>query len=150
MLLGALGALGVIVSMFFPWRSGSVAASDVPVAFLWDHTTTVRDPSLLVLLIPLAVVLVIGAGVPSGSPARVVGGLGTLIVVGLYAYQLHRVLDALPGANLGDALDTGFYFAAIGGLIAFVSGFMASVRVKRTGDRAIVREVPAGSSSVVE
>jgi hypothetical protein len=123
MILGALGAAGVIISMFFPWRTGSIYSSDIPIAFLWDDTTASHHPSLLILLIPLAIVLVVGTVVPIGSGVRLFGAVGTLIVVGLFAYQLHRVLDAFPGAKLGDALDTGFYFAAIGGVIALVSGW---------------------------
>ena len=60
MIVGALGTIGVIVAMFLPWRTGSVYPSDVPVAFLWDHTTTSQNPSLLILLIPLAILLAVG------------------------------------------------------------------------------------------
>jgi hypothetical protein len=141
MILGALGAAGVITSMFLPWRTGSVYPSDIPVAFLWDHTTTAHDPSLLILLIPLAIVLVVGTVVPMGAGVRLFGAIGTLVVVGLFAYQLHRALDAFPGAKLGDVLDTGFYFAAVGGVVAFVSGFLPSGwAVRRTVDREAVVE----------
>jgi len=137
MILGALGAAGVIISMFLAWRTGSVYPSDIPVAFLWDHTTTAHDPSLLILLIPLAIVLVVGTVVPMGAGVRLFGAICTLVVVGLFAYQLHRALDA----KLGDVLDTGFYFAAIGGVIAFVSGFLPSGwAARRTVDREAVVE----------
>ena len=36
------------------------------------------------------------------------------------------MLDAFPGANLSDELGTGFYVAAIVGVVALVSGFMPS------------------------
>jgi hypothetical protein len=62
--------------------------------------------------------------------ARIVGGLLTLVVVGLFAYQLNRLVDDL-GGSLSDALDTGFYLAAIGGLVAFVSGFLPSGWMRR-------------------
>ena len=52
-------------------------------------------------------------------------GLGVLVVAGLFAYQLNRLTDDF-GSSVSDALDTGFYFAAIGGLIGFVSGFLPS------------------------
>ena len=35
MILGVLGAAGVIGSMFLPWRESGVYPSDIPVAFLW-------------------------------------------------------------------------------------------------------------------
>jgi hypothetical protein len=62
---------------------------------------------------------------PRGAGARIFGGLGALVVAGLFAYQLSRLTDDL-GGSMSDALDTGFYFAAIGGLIGFVSGFLPS------------------------
>jgi len=130
MILGAIGALGVILSLFFSWRTGSGEPSDIPIAFLWDHTTTSQNPSLLIALIPLAIILVVGAVVPGGPGARIFGGLLTLVVVGLFAYQLNRLVDDL-GGSLSDALDTGFYLAAIGGLVAFVSGFLPSGWMRR-------------------
>lgn len=137
MILGVLGAAGVIVSLFLPWRESGVYPSDIPVAFLWDRGAT-SSLSLLILLIPLAVVLAIGAFVPMGAGVRLFGALGTLVVTGVFAYQLHRTVDAL-GGDLGDVLDTGFYLAAIGGLIAFVSGLMPSGWRTR---REVVRSVP--------
>lgn len=124
MIIGALGALGVAVSLFLPWRDGGIHPSGVPVAFLWDRATGSSDPSLLIFLIPLAVVLVIGVVVPIGEAVRLFGAVGVLIVTGVFAYQLDRALAAFPGAGLGDVLDTGFYVAAIGGILAFVSALL--------------------------
>ena len=139
MILGVLGAAGVIGSMFLPWRESGVYPSDIPVAFLWDRGAT-SSLSLLILLIPLAVVLVIGALVPMGAGVRLFGALGTLIVTGVFAYQLHRAVDAL-GGDLGDVLDTGFYLAAIGGLVAFVSGLLPSGwRTRREVTRSVSRD----------
>ena len=125
MVLGALGSLGVILSIFLSWRTGAGHPSDIPIAFLWDHTTTAQNPSLLIALIPLAIILVVGTAMPGGAGARIFGGLGVLVVAGLFAYQLSRLTDDF-GGSVSDALDTGFYFAAIGGLIGFVSGFLPS------------------------
>ena len=125
MVLGALGSAGVIISMFLAWRTGDAHPSDIPVAFLWDHTTTAQNPSLLIALIPLAIILVVGTVMPRGSGARIFGGLVALLVAGLFVYQLSRVTDDI-GGSVSDALDTGFYFAAIGGLIGLLSGFLPS------------------------
>jgi hypothetical protein len=70
-----------------------------------------------------------------GKGARIFGGLGVLVVAGLFAYQLSRLTDDL-GGSMSDALDTGFYFAAIGGLIGFVSGFLPSGWAARPHSRA--------------
>ena len=126
MVLGALGAIGVVVSMFLSWRTGDVQPSDIPLAFLFDDTTTSQSPSLLIALIPLAVILGAGAFLPRATGARILGAIGTLLVAGLFAYQLSEVLDAFPGVNLSDELGTGFYVAAIAGVVALVSGFMPS------------------------
>jgi hypothetical protein len=64
MVLGVLGTMGVVVSMFVSWRDGGVHPSDVPVAFLFDSATTATSPSLLIALIPLAV----GSLVPRAVP----------------------------------------------------------------------------------
>jgi hypothetical protein len=134
MILGALGTAGVIASLFLPWRESSVYPSDVPVEYLWDRGAT-GSPSLLILLIPLAAVLGIGVFVPMGSMLRLIGAIGVLAVAGVFAYQLRRTTDAL-GGDVGDALDTGFYFAVTGGIVAFVSGFFPS---GRRGRRDVVR-----------
>jgi hypothetical protein len=122
MILGAIGAAGVIVSMFLPWRDSGIYPSDIPLEFLWNRDAA-GDPSMLILLIPLAVVLVVGAFVRMGAGLRLFGAVCTLLVAGVFAYQLHRVVDAF-GGNFGDALDTGFYVAALGGIVAFVSGLL--------------------------
>jgi hypothetical protein len=130
MLLGALGTLGVVISMFLEWRTDSVHPSDIPFAFLWNHTTTSQNPSLLIALIPLAIIMAVGAFVPRGGGARIFGGLGVLVVAGLFVYQLSRVTDDV-GGSVSDALETGFYFAAIGGLVGLVSGFLPSGWARR-------------------
>jgi len=129
MILGLVGAIGIVVSMFLSWRVGSVHPSEIPAAFLWDRGAT-SDPSFLIYLIPLAALLAIGSLVPGGAALRLLAGIGTLVVVGLFAYQLHRVTDAF-GADFGDALDPGFYVAGVGGLIGFVSGFLPTTYASR-------------------
>ena len=131
MVLGTLGTIGVVVSMFLSWRNGGVHPSDIPFAFLFDSTTTANNPSLLIALIPLAVILAVGSLMPRAAGARVVGGLGVLAVVVLFAVQLHYVVDRFPSGSVWDQLDTGFYVAAIAGLVGLVSGFMPSGWVRR-------------------
>jgi hypothetical protein len=103
------------------WRDLGVHPDGIPVAFLGDDTTTSTDPSLLIVMIPLALLLIVGTVAPMGAALRLIGGAGTLIVVGLFAFQLSESLD---GADLGSALSTGWYVAAIGGFLALASGFV--------------------------
>jgi hypothetical protein len=126
MVLGALATIGLIVAMLMSWRAVDVHPSGVPVAFLFDDTTTATDPSILLLLIPMAILLGIGTLLPQASAARLIGGLGTIAVVTLFGVQLQQALDKIPGSDLGDALETGFYVAAIAGLLGLVSGLLPS------------------------
>ena len=125
MVLGAISTVGLIVAMFIPWRT-NLHPSEIPFAFLFDDGTTAKDPSILLALIPMAVLLGVGTAMPRASAARIVGALGTIAVVVLFAVQLNQQLDHFPGTNVGDVLDTGFYIAAIAGLVGLVSGFLPS------------------------
>lgn len=126
MVLGALATVGLVVAMFMSWRAVDVHPSDVPLAFLFDDTTHATYPSILLLLIPMALLLGIGTLLPRAGAARLIGGLGTIAVVTLFGVQLQQALDRIPGADLGDALDTGFYVAAMAGLLGLVSGMLPS------------------------
>ena len=132
MLLGAISTIGVVVAMFMSWRATDVHPSGIPFAFLFDNGTTAHDPSILLALIPFAVILGVGTLMPGAGVARIIGGLGVLAVVTLFGVQLSQQLDKLPGANLGDVLDTGFYVAAISGFVGLVSGFVPSGWTQRT------------------
>jgi len=131
MVLGAIGTVGVVVSMFMAWRDGGVHPSDVPFAFLFDSTTTADNPSLLIALIPFAALIGIGSFLPRANGARIVGALGTLAVVVLFAVQTTYLVDSVPGLSTWDVLDTGFYVAGIAGIVALVSGFMPSGWTRR-------------------
>jgi hypothetical protein len=132
--LGALGAACVLLSLFFPWRDPSVYPSDVPLAFLWQKTTSAKDPSLLIVLIPIVIILIVGALSPLGRGLRGFSGFATFVVVGLFAYQLSELVGLLHnGTNVSDVLSTGFYLAAVGGVFALASAFVRSPRPQGDG-----------------
>jgi hypothetical protein len=133
MVVGVVATVALVVSMFMSWQSGGVHPSGIPAAFLWDRHAT-GDPSFLVYLIPLAVVLGIGSIMRGGSGLRVLAGLLTMVVVGVYAYQLHQVTDSIH-VSFSDTLDPGFYVAAIAGLVGFISGFVPTTVPSRRVDR---------------
>src|SRR5262249_38913887 len=122
MIVGAAATVALVVSMFMSWRAGSVHPSEIPAAFLWDRNAT-GDPSLLIYLIPLAVLLGVGSSMRGGAALRLFAGFLAMVVVGLFAYQLHRVTDRL-NLSFGDTLDPGFYVAGIAAIAGFVSGFL--------------------------
>jgi hypothetical protein len=131
MVVGVVATVALVVSMFMAWQSGGIHPSSIPAAFLWDRDAT-GNPSFLVYLIPLAVVLGIGSLVRGGAGLRILAGLLTLVVVGVYAYQLHEITDSL-NVSFGDAIDTGFYVAAAAGIVGLVSGFLpTTVRSRHT------------------
>ena len=131
MVLGAIGTVGLVVAMFLAWRTGDVHLSGIPIAFLFDDGTTANDPSILLALIPMAILLAVGTVMPRASAARLVGSLGAIVVLVLFGIQLSNQTDKIPGANLGDVLQTGFYVAAIAALVGLVSGFMPSGWARR-------------------
>ena len=62
--LGALSTIGLVVAMFMSWQTAGVQPSDIPFAFLFDNTTTSSDPSILIALIPMAILLGVGTIMP--------------------------------------------------------------------------------------
>ena len=90
----------------------------------------------------MAILLGVGTAMPRASAARIVGALGTIAVVVLFLIQLNSQLDKLPNANVGDVLDTGFYVAAIAGLLGLVSGFMPSGWARRRSSRTETLDDP--------
>ena len=132
LVLGAIGAFCTLLSLFIPWHVGNAYPSDIPLAFLWDKTTKAHDPSLLLILIPVLIIVIVGALSPLGRGLRGFGGFVMLVVTGLFAYQLNALL-AHSGTNLGDVLSTGFYLAAVGGLFSFSSSFARSATPARGG-----------------
>ena len=132
MVVGAIATIGLVVSMFMSWQSGGVHPSEIPAAFLWDRDAT-GDPSMLIYLIPLAVLLGVGSFLRGGAGLRLFAGLLTLVVVGLYGYQLHELTDRL-NVDFTDSLDPGVYVAAIAGIVGFVSGFLPTMVGSRRVD----------------
>jgi hypothetical protein len=133
MVVGIVATVALVVSMFMSWQSGGVHPSDIPAAFLWDRNAT-GSPSFLIYLIPLAVLLGVGSVLRGGAGLRIVAGLLTLVVVGVYAYQLHELTDRL-NISFSDALEPGFYVAAIAGLVGLVSGFVPTTVASRRSER---------------
>jgi hypothetical protein len=137
-IVAILGAVVVAVSTFLDWidvsaRGASItgSATDVPVQFLYDKNTDSVDPSLLVLLIPAAVLLLLGALIPKGKVFGILGGLLAIAVPVLYAVQVQRGLDDdLASTNIGltDFIGIGVYVAFAGGVIGLVGAILSRTR----------------------
>lgn len=135
MILGLIGAFGILLSLFTAWWDPGVHANDVSLRFLFDSGTSSHHPSLLLALIPLFALALIGALMAGGGVLRVVAGIGTLLVVVLFAVQ---VRDVVGSGDAFEALDLGVYFAAVGGLLSLVSGLVPTWQ-RRTADTVDLR-----------
>ena len=124
MLVAVLGCVGIVVSLFLPWRQGDIIPGDIPIQFLWDSTSGADEPSLLLLIVPILIVLVLGSVVPGGGAARIGGAFAILVIVGIFAFQVDRAIEVFPGASLGDALDVGVYVAGVSALLVVGSGLL--------------------------
>lgn len=124
--IAAVGAIAVGVACFLDWvraRGGvpGLGAKGVSWDFLWDKRST-SGTSLLVWLIPIAVLILVAAVVPQLRFVGLVGGIAALAVAGLYAFQLNAVIDDLSGdvGSVYDRLGIGDYLVAGGGFLAIV------------------------------
>jgi hypothetical protein len=137
-IVAIVGAIAVAVSIVLNWidisvgsRSLSGSATDVPVQFLFDKNTSAEDPSLLVLLIPAALLLVLGAVIPKGKVFGILGGLLAIVVPVLYSVQVQRGLDDDLNnldISLTDFIGIGVYVALAGGVVGLLGAIFSRSR----------------------
>ena len=133
-----LGAVAIAVSIVLHWIDLShnfggtqitrrVTASGIPVQVLWDYATRSTSPSLLVVLIPAAVLCLLGFILPRSHWLAALGGIVALIVGLLFIFQAHQELRAehVPGIGLTDFIGVGPYVCIVGGALAFLGGAVA-------------------------
>ncbi|HEY6319111.1 MAG TPA: hypothetical protein VI462_14645, partial [Acidimicrobiia bacterium] len=132
----ALGLVGLVVSIFLHWLDFShsisgtqvterYTASGVPIQVLVNYTTARRDPSFLVLLIPLVVLGLVALLVVRVRWLAIVGGIVAVLVAAMYSYQLEEVVhtsSALHGFGLWDFLGIGPIICAVAGVLLIVGG----------------------------
>jgi Protein of unknown function (DUF2510) len=129
-----LGVIGLVVSIFLHWLDFSQSisgtqvtqrftASGVPVQELVNYTTTRKDPTFLVLLIPIAALCVLALLVVRVRWLAILGGAVAVLIAAIYSYQLEAAVHASPqlhGFGLWD-------FMGIGPIVCFVAGVLAIV-----------------------
>jgi hypothetical protein len=136
-----VGAAAIILSLFLNWLDLHVSvgtaslsrtenATKVPVQFLFDKEETANDPTILIILIPAAALGLLGALIHQKALTFIAGGV-SLVVAGLYAYQLDQSLGILNNAargvvhfGLSDVIGIAPYVCAAGALIMLVGAFM--------------------------
>jgi hypothetical protein len=130
-IITAIGSLAVGVACFLEWlRAGNGARSAnadvVPWDFLWDKSS-LSSTSILVWLIPIAVLILVAAIVPQLRFVALAGGIAALAVAGVYAFQLNALIDSFKPRDVGsvyDHLGIGDYVVAGGGFIAIVGALV--------------------------
>ena len=129
----AFGILGIVVSIFLHWLdfSESVSgtqvtqrftASGVPVQELVNYTTTRKDPTFLVLLIPIAALCLLALLLRVHWLA-IVGGVAAVVIAILYSYQLEAAVHASPNLR-GFGL---WNFMGVGPIVCFAGGALVIV-----------------------
>lgn len=132
-LVGLLGAALTAVSGWLTWLTGSQvprqSGYDTPARFLFDSHATAGGVSLGVVTLIVGVLGVIGAVLAGGRLAAIALGVASVVVAGLFAYQLRisvRDLDrALRlGLRVRDVIGIGPFAAAVGGVIAIIGALL--------------------------
>lgn len=115
----ALGAIALAVAAFLPWfDSGGFTADsfDVALPFLWDLEAA-GDPKLGILVVALAALglaALLFKGVPDA--VRRIAGIAGIAMTLLFAFQVHRGVDATFGDTI-DVLGYGGYLALAGAVV---------------------------------
>jgi hypothetical protein len=136
-LLVAVGAIGIIVSIFLKWEDFSLGgrhqtakATGVPLKFLIDYTTSSKDPSLVVILGVSAALCVIAFLVSTQRPGlrslAILGALLAIFTAVMYGFQVHQALHALGLARVHTTDFTGPapYVALAGGVLALIGSLV--------------------------
>jgi hypothetical protein len=129
----AIAAVATAVSIFLSWidvsdpRGFTESGTDAPLAFLYDKDTASTSPSVAILLLPIAGLMLLSAVMRNMRWFAVCAGLAAIAVAGLFAFQSSRFLDDLPAlarVDLTEFLGIGVYVAAGAGVLAIVGGLL--------------------------
>jgi hypothetical protein len=137
-----LGIAAVVASMLLHWldftvsiaglrRNSTANAWDVPAAFLFDYKTNSNDPSLLIVLVPIAALALADVLLFRHRVVTFLAGIATLATVGLYAYQLDRTANRIAEASrnilnpsVTDLAGLAPYVALVGGILLLVGAVL--------------------------
>jgi hypothetical protein len=128
-----LAAIAIVVGSFLPWvdvadpRGFSEHASDVPLAFLYDQSTANDEPTIIVLLVVIAVLMALSAVMRNMRGFAIGAGVAAIAVPALFAFQSQRLIDALPPRaqlDLVDYLGLGVWVTVAAGVLAIVGALL--------------------------
>jgi hypothetical protein len=129
LILCVLGAILLVVSIFLHWidfsiagRSFSANGREVPFDFLWDHKSNSEDPSLIVALIPAALLIGVGA-LSKVRWLALIGGILAIVVAILFGIQADSLLKDAPSSvdlSYFEFVGIAPWFALVGGILGVV------------------------------
>jgi hypothetical protein len=135
--VAVVGCALLVISGIMDWLDGDpgVSGYDVPAKFLVDVKVTDEGLSIGFVLAVLAAVGVFGALAPAFHALTVAAGIGALVVVVMFVYQLGEFADLanqdpLVGGSYDrfDLVGFGTWVAAIGGITTVVGSALARPR----------------------
>jgi hypothetical protein len=128
-LIGLLGAALTAGSGWLTWLTGSQAPHqsgyDTPAKFLVDSHATAGGVTLGIVTLLIGVLGVIGAILAHGRAPAIVLGVVSVVVAGLFVYQLRLAVHELNRASylalqVRDVIGIGPFAAAAGGVVAVI------------------------------
>jgi len=133
MVVCIIGAVLVIVSIFLNWfdtsvgfRSVTYDGRETPLDFLWDKSSASDDPSLVIALVPAALLIAVGA-LKQLRWLALIGGIVAVVVAVVFVYQVNRIANDLPSAadiGLFDLIGIAPWFALLGGVFGVVGALV--------------------------
>ncbi|MDQ3738911.1 MAG: hypothetical protein M3337_07060 [Actinomycetota bacterium] len=132
-LLALLGALAIAVSAFLNWTkegfldpaNEAFSGADLSMKFVWDIGAPLDDPSLLFVLLPVAILVLLGTFIPRLRWMAILGGALAIAAAVIFTIQVGRALsDANSSDGAFDFIDIGVWVAAAGGLLAIIGSLI--------------------------
>lgn len=133
-LVALLAALAIALSTFLAWNGDdafdeSSSGSDFSIQFLWDTTPASDQPSLLFILLPAALLVLLGTFIPRARILAIIGGAVALATAVLFFVSVSRVIsDSDFDGSAFEVMGIGWWLAGIGGLVAIIGALMVPRR----------------------
>jgi len=142
-LVGVLGAALTVVSGWLTWLTGSQVPHQtgyqVPAKFLLDRHATTAGVSLGVVVLAVGILGMVAAILAGGRVPAIVLGVVSIVVAGLFVYQLRLAIHDLNRTShlalqVRDVIGVGPFAAAAGGVIAVVGALLPGRHAETTAD----------------
>ena len=132
-LLALLGGLAIALSTFLLWGKEEVfdgddlAGTKVSFQLLWDTVPTRFDqqPTLLFLLLPAAILVLLGAFIPRLRVLAFIGGALAVAGAVLFLINVGRISSEFDlGVGAFEGIGLGVWFAGIGGIVSIIGALL--------------------------